>query len=635
MKINKYSLVDKSIIFLSLIILVLVYIQPIGNRIGDGMEYYAMLLSFIHSGLPYSTAIDFSFYDNYVANTSSLGFLNSEYLKNGFPMLLSSSGQDFPHFWFYSLLATPIGIILEKFSIDIGYSFTILNIILLIITSYITYKEYNKVGLLSLLIILLCSPIIWFITKAHTEFFTVTFSIAGIIYFTKSRYLLASLFFAIISTQNPPFAIISLLLISYDMFNNRFKIFNIKFLSLSSIIIIIIALHPLYYFLRLGVVTPQFLMGAANDSPTFHRMITWFIDPDLGLFFNWPLGLILLFVGLYYFLNMKNKKNYKQYIYSALFYFLYVFLLSYAQSKTGNLNHGATVNISRYALWYVALFFPLLLILTQWLIDAKLSVCKRNIFLLVIIFYASINIMTYFPKKNETYVSQTLTSKIFYKNFTRIWEPEPEIFVERALNQEGIPNHWAIFRDNKILINRIELEKISDKDEIPNILNNILEIKPNSVYEKAKKIKPSENFFYMNAPFEISEGFLKEYKAKIELVSDSKYICVENEDNYIPLRITNTGSVTWPTKNSNNKNIFLSYHIEKEDGSIIVTDGIRTSFPHDISNGVTIPIKLNINCNKLVSGKYILIVDLVHEHVLWFGAKDSNNLLSIEIEKID
>jgi hypothetical protein len=137
----------------------------------------------------------------------------------------------------------------------------------------------------------------------------------------------------------------------------------------------------------------------------------------------------------------------------------------------------------------------------------------------------------------------------------------------------------------------------------------------------------------MNAPFEISEGFLKEYKVKIELISDTKYMCDENKNNDIIVRITNTGSVTWPTKNLDEKNIFLSYHLEKEDGSIIVADGIRTSFPHDISSGVSIPIKLITNCNQLVPGKYTLIVDLVHENLTWFGAKDSNNILSIEIEK--
>ncbi len=629
MELNSYKFLNQMIIVFLVVLIAIVFINPIGHRVGDGMEYYAMLLSFVNFGVPYSTDANFVLYDQYISQTKSLGFLSSEYLKNAFLILQSSAGQEYPHFWFYSLLAAPFGFILNMLGLDIGFSFTFLHLILLIVALYVTYKEYGKPAVLAILLLILLSPAIWFINKAHTEFFTIMMSIVGILYFMKFKYLQAAFFFALISTQNPPFAIISFILIIFTIANMRIKFFNYRILLFSFFIGFLVILHPLYYYISLGVITPQFLLGAANDSVTFHRMATWFIDPDVGLFFNWPLGLFILIVGVY--LWFKRNDDLKSSIPILLFYLLYVLILSYAQSKTGNLNHGATVYISRYSLWYIALFSPIVIYLIQLLFTIKLSSCKKSLLFISVLVFSIVNISQYKPTKNENYSNQTWQSKYFYKVFSSVWEPEPEIFVERAINKEGIPNHWAIYRDNKILINKKVLQELNP-NAVPEIFNNT-SINSLSVYQKAISTKSMNSFFYIYGPFDQNEGFLQDYKAKIELIDELNIPFSTNNQLKIHFKVTNIGIATWPTKEENGKNVFLSYHIAKENGSVVIADGLRTSFPHDISSGVSIPLELVVDCSTLEKGKYLLVVDLVHEQLTWFGSKNSGNILSVPIIK--
>ncbi|MCK9912270.1 hypothetical protein MXD81_24160, partial [Microbacteriaceae bacterium K1510] len=52
-----------------------------------------------------------------------------------------------------------------------------------------------------------------------------------------------------------------------------------------------------YYFARYGVVTPQVLAGGATPGLYLNIWYIWLIDPDIGLFPNWPFGLLLLGAG--------------------------------------------------------------------------------------------------------------------------------------------------------------------------------------------------------------------------------------------------------------------------------------------------------------------------------------------------
>ncbi|GAG58901.1 unnamed protein product, partial [marine sediment metagenome] len=91
-----------------------------------------------------------------------------------------------------------------------------------------------------------------------------------------------------------------------------------------------------------------------------------------------------------------------------------------------------------------------------------------------------------------------------------------------------------------------------------------------------------------------------------------------NKTYTIPITITNTGTLKWPSTGTNKVN--LSYHWYDTAGRRIVRDGQRTSLLSDMAQGQ----KATLNAEVLApseAGTYILKYDLVHEAITWFSYK--------------
>ena len=105
---------------------------------------------------------------------------------------------------------------------------------------------------------------------------------------------------------------------------------------------------------------------------TCAHSIFWFLDPDLGLIPNWPfiVGVVLI-AG---FASMQRRvpsiTENQSWVAStrpwAIYVVAYLAINLLAQSSTENLNSGATPGLARYAVWYIPLFFPPLLLTASW-----------------------------------------------------------------------------------------------------------------------------------------------------------------------------------------------------------------------------------------------------------------------------
>ncbi len=91
----------------------------------------------------------------------------------------------------------------------------------------------------------------------------------------------------------------------------------------------------------------------------------------------------------------------------------------------------------------------------------------------------------------------------------------------------------------------------------------------------------------------------------------------------IPLRIKNTGSKIWSSRDKNP--YFLSYHLLNEKGKIIKFDNPRFTLPKRVKPGQTIKMEVKLNA-PLKIGKYILEFDIVREGITWFKNKKSKTL---------
>src|SRR5580693_5898551 len=135
--------------------------QSTPRRVGDAGEYVAMSLNLARFSRPSLTAAE-------LAQARAL-FPDDVDLHLEMPELRGPDGrQDFPHFWFYSLLAAPF----VRSALAAGAhpmtGFTVLKIILLIGMSALLIMRVSP----AVVLLVAAGPILWWNDKAHTEVFT-------------------------------------------------------------------------------------------------------------------------------------------------------------------------------------------------------------------------------------------------------------------------------------------------------------------------------------------------------------------------------------------------------------------------------------------------------------------------------
>lgn len=134
-----------------------------------------------------------------------------------------------------------------------------------------------------------------------------------------------------------------------------------------------------------------------------------------------------------------------------------------------------------------------------------------------------------------------------------------------------------------------------------------------------------ESYYYRSS--------LSSFASKIERVDNIPIVADSNTTLNVPLRVTNLGHETWSSQGDAKGRymVNLSYHIERHDGSVLLADGIRTSLPHDVVGGVSVPLDLVIKAD-FPTGHYVIKADMVQEGVAWFGQKNADGVLSIPLE---
>lgn len=155
-----------------LVALVASVVIGIGKVTGDGPQYYAMTIALLDTGKPFMTVKAWPILNEYFAAHGGLAFT---------PERLGLVVDETQHFWFYSMLAAGVSLVLRAIQADIGYSFTVVNVALGAAALYVCLVRQRLPGLLAGAILIFASPAIWYIDKAHTEFFTVAIGLMVVI----------------------------------------------------------------------------------------------------------------------------------------------------------------------------------------------------------------------------------------------------------------------------------------------------------------------------------------------------------------------------------------------------------------------------------------------------------------------
>jgi len=410
----------------AIILAPLFFLTPV--RVGDGSEYYALYLAVKSELRPWMTAVAFERYASLVATHSIEGLVNVEFLRDAFPALRVGNTADFNHFWIYSLisamLARVVGIVGVQLSAH--QAFLLQHVMLLMLVACLALRLFGRRGVWAVMLLTLGSPLVWFADKVHTEFFSYCVVLAAVMLALRRHFTWGALLLALASTQNPSFAVLAFVLLVCRLFQvprHPFQFWEACALVATCITVL---LHPAYYFFRYGVLTPQMLAGGAKMGANASSFYIWLADPDVGLLPNWPIGIGLVVWGITRQIRHKAGTWNGPF---ALFLLLYLVINLFAQSSTTNINSGATPGLSRYALWYIPLFFPLALDVVDWALERR--TLGRGTLVTLLILYVVGNIAVYDPRQYESYVQPAPLSKLMQSQWPALYDPPPEVFAER------------------------------------------------------------------------------------------------------------------------------------------------------------------------------------------------------------
>jgi hypothetical protein len=173
--------------------------------------------------------------------------------------------------------------------------------------------------------------------------------------------------FAVVAVQNPSFAPVAVLPWTLGIFRHGWRLLARDWARLGLFAAILLS-HPLYYLIRDGWPTPKFstteLVFSTYFFPLKHMAAFW-IDPDAGLLTNWPLALPLLLAGTVLAWRRPSRRVREFAVFASLA--TVILTWSFTRISLGFGGGGATVGLSRYAVWMVFLFFPIQWQVLEWL----------------------------------------------------------------------------------------------------------------------------------------------------------------------------------------------------------------------------------------------------------------------------
>jgi hypothetical protein len=378
--------------------------------VGDGQEYLAMAWNLGHGRPPALSGAERAEVERVLA-------LGEGELSTGREALLGSDErQDFHHFWLYSAVVAP----LLPGALAAGgtalAAFTLANAALLLVAAAVVQGRLGPAAML----VLFGGPLLWWLDKPHPEVFLVAL-LASALTVAPRRPGLALLLVGLAAAQNPVFCLV-LGLASLWAFGGGCV--RRPPLSVLATAWGLACANPLYYLHHLGRAVPLRDTVLAH-VPNWAELSAVVIDPNLGLLPGWPALALLAAVAGTGVLARGFRGEPLPWREIALLS-LAILTLLVAFSQPGNINHGGTRGMSRYALWLAPFAIPALA--RPWAAGdkARLALAALGALSLVSAF------QDYLPSRPERYLEPTPLARWLWTRHPRFDRPLPEVFAERA-----------------------------------------------------------------------------------------------------------------------------------------------------------------------------------------------------------
>ncbi|WP_395094512.1 hypothetical protein [Armatimonas sp.] len=442
--------------------------------LGDGYEYYLMLRSLAAHGTPEAKPEDIA------ATAALLRPLGFE-LPNPPPGFFPSTREGLYgyHFWFYSLLGVPLRWLGLGFSAFYG-----LNIGLVLVTSALVLRcrAIAAPRRVALLLLSLVSPVLWYIKWPHPEVFTWCCVLLALVGWEAKRPVWATLAASLGALQNPPVLFLSLLIFVVAL---REKENRSGKRLLGLIVALGVAFVPMaFFFIHFQALSMIAKVGGSNPGwITLERVASLFGDLNQGLFFYVPL---LLCLGLAGILKATRQRRYKPLLLGAT-----LLLFAIAAATTNNWNSCCS-GVMRYGVWMLPVLAWLALESkpSRWMLTT--AICLQAL----IVLYDDPMRSERSPGNVFTYTEHLRLARMVLNRAPWLYNPEPEIFVERTLGSEPTPPwklpvaYHAGERISKILVDDASFSHLPEKF-IP---------EPLWWAQVQRECAGKRGFFYLNPP---------------------------------------------------------------------------------------------------------------------------------------
>lgn len=397
--------------------------------VGDGYEFAVMLTAISRHATPGITPEDVAAYNALIAEKPlpDTGPVKPSY--DPWIEVPGSGGKlwDMRHFWFYSLLAMPFLPLARVLGLHPMAAFVLLHAALCLATIWIARRWSGPPGALAAAIVLVGSPVFWYSNKAHTEVLTVCTVLVALIGAASGRAAWAGLALATGAAQNGLLAPLSAGMLLWAWFGDRES--RRQTVAIAAVSAFLIAQAPVYYWFRHGFTNPLVDIGYVQPALFgFKRILTLWVDPDRGLLTLWPLAVPVVVASAAGIHRLKLANP-------ALWLGLaYPLICQPVLAMQVNWNPGASHLVHRYAVWFVPLaWFGL----KRWIEFAagseRIGRGLTGVALVVCVAWCAFGQR---PAQPDTVARFNGLSRWFYASLPGLYDPDPEVFLERACAAE-------------------------------------------------------------------------------------------------------------------------------------------------------------------------------------------------------
>ncbi|WP_415807004.1 hypothetical protein [Bordetella muralis] len=396
-----------------------------------------MSQAFINHGTPDITSNDFDVVQTYAgdAQTNVPDVAHRTPLSSSPPFYADKDGNYYSyHFWLYSLLVAPFLFIVKLLGRATPWAFIVANVISAIAASWAIcmWKKIGREQRLLLLTLFWSCGTIPYIRWTHPEVFCASLLVVSLIWACNHKYVLSAIFAAIAAQQNPPILLWVAALMAIDLCSQYQRTKSIwpstRKLAEWGVCLVLASLSMAFFFIHFD--TSNLITrsgGAKTELISIDRLWSFYFDLNQGVvLLLWPLLALVPVVMTYGIAASKLDKN-SLIVVGGLA--LMSLMLAFPSISTPNFNPGTSF-ILRYAYWAS---IPLIFIVTT--IDLKHGKAKA-ITWAGILSYVVLN-LSYYTGNWPSYLHYTPTARYVMEKFPGMYNPIPEIFIERATHSEG------------------------------------------------------------------------------------------------------------------------------------------------------------------------------------------------------